>query len=187
MKPRVIGIAGRIGSGKSTLAIHVHQLLGGVLVSFGDFVREEARRRNLSDSRESLQELGESLIAEHGWDGFCQDVLVHFDWTHRSTAVIDGVRHVEVVQSLRTLIAPSQFMLVFVRVDENTRQCRLLDEGLPGENRLARIEAHSTEYQVPHELFAIADMIVNGSEPAPANARAIIERISEGQEFEGGP
>lgn len=174
-----VGFAGAIGSGKTTIATTLHQLLGGVFVSFGDYVRAEAQRCGLAESRETLQDLGESLIAERGWDGFCQDTLAYFGWHHGNPVVIDGVRHVEVVSALRRLVSPGRFALVFVTTAEGVRLDRLKTEGLSEDRQCARVEAHSTESQVRGPLAGIAELIVDGALPANNNARTIVRWLAQ--------
>lgn len=176
MRSVAVGFAGAIGSGKTTVATAVHRLLGGV---FGDYVRAEARCRGLAEAREALQDLGEALIAERGWDGFCQDTLAHFCWRPGDLVVIDGVRHVEVVTTLRRLVSPERFALVFVTADDETLVDRLKHEGLADDRRRARVEAHSTESQVRGALPDIADLLVDGTLPADRTARAVLEWLSE--------
>lgn len=179
MRTVAVGFAGAIGSGKTTIATTLHQLLGGVFVSFGDYVRAEAQRRGLAEPRETLQDLGESLITEQGWDGFCRDTLAYFGWHHGDPVVIDGVRHVEVVSALRRLVSPEQFALVFVTTAEGVRLERLKIEGLSEHRRRARVEAHSTESQVRGPLPEIANLLVDGALPAYNNARAIVRWLSK--------
>jgi dephospho-CoA kinase len=72
---RIVGVAGAIGSGKSELSRALTQI-GGVRLSFGDFIRDEARRHELDPTRENLQQLGEQLIAELGAEEFVRRLLV---------------------------------------------------------------------------------------------------------------
>jgi dephospho-CoA kinase len=174
-----VGFAGAISSGKTTLASAVHHLVGGVFISFGDYIRAEARRRRLDENRETLQDLGESLIVELGWDVFCRDTLAHFGWDPGKSTVIDGVRHVEVVSVLRRLLFPQPFALVLVQVDEGTRIERLRCEGLTEDQQRTCVEAHSTESQVRGSLKDITDLRVNGALPSDQVALQIVEWLSK--------
>src|SRR5574341_206680 len=98
-------------------------------VSFGDHVRAEARRLGLDDSaREVLQAVGEALIGA-GWERFCRSVLAQADWTPGRPLVIDGVRHVQAVETLRPLVAPAALRLVYLEVPESVRERRLRNRG----------------------------------------------------------
>ena len=79
MKPIVLAFAGAIRSGKSELSSGVAGTLGWARVSFGDYVREVAQQRGLDSTREALQAIGVSLIAE-GWEQFCRSVLSQAHW-----------------------------------------------------------------------------------------------------------
>jgi cytidylate kinase len=117
----ILGIAGQIGSGKSSLARELCKRLNGKLISFGSFVRSEANRRGIRIDRAALQRLGEDLIAELGPDEFVRQVLYSDSIT--SSIVIDGIRHVEIWQAIRS-IAPGS-ILVYLDVPDEIRIARL--------------------------------------------------------------
>ncbi len=62
----LVAIAGAPGSGKSTLAKALGQKTGWKVRSFGGYVREVAKERNLPEERSVLQELGDTLGREYG-------------------------------------------------------------------------------------------------------------------------
>lgn len=173
-----VGVAGSIGSGKTELARALHQIIGGVLVSFGDYVRAEATRRHLRNEREVLQRLGENLIEEQGWDEFCKSVLVHFGWHKGENIVIDGVRHIEVAAALRQLIEPQPFVLVLVELDDRERSKRLERSGIVDGSKLKQFEAHSTELQVSGPLAELAEMHVDGGRASNLNAMDIVDWLT---------
>jgi len=107
--PLILAFSGGIGSGKSTLSSGVAEALEWPRVSFGRYVRAVALDRGLdAESREVLQEVGESLITA-GWVPFCRAVLTQADWRPERSLVVDGIRHVEALQTLRALAAPSVY------------------------------------------------------------------------------
>lgn len=169
-----VGFAGPIGSGKTTIAVQVHQILGGVYVSFGDYVRSEAARRQLGGEREVLQDLGEQLIAEKGWTEFCRSTLASCAWQPGVTAVIDGIRHVEVVRELRQLVWPQPLTLVFVDLNLEDRMNRIARTKLPDISTLERLEEHSTERQVAGVLAELADFTVDGGNPTARTVADIV-------------
>ena len=171
MKPIVLGFAGSIASGKSTLSIEVAKALGWQRVSFGDYVRTVANCQGLRESREVLQAVGASLINQ-GVEQFCKSVLEQLNWKPGQPLVVDGIRHAEVVLTLRRLVAPSEFLLIFVMVNESTRETRLIEKGLTHWGQLQQIEAHSTEVQVQTVLLEMADLTVD-------NTREIKELVEE--------
>jgi len=119
----VVGFAGAIGSGKTAISTAIAEARNLPRVSFGDFVRAEARRRGLDDtSREVLQGLGEVLIVE-GWEAFCAKVLDQAAWQPGQSLVVEGIRHAAAVHTLRAIVAPVPFVLIFLNADEETRRC----------------------------------------------------------------
>jgi adenylate kinase family enzyme len=164
MSSIVVAFAGAIGSGKTTLSDGLSHSLGWPRVGFGDYVRKVAASRGQDESRETLQAIGESLLAD-GIAEFCKAVLNQVNYQPGQPLVIDGIRHVEVVEALRGLVFPATLKLVFVAIDDARRVPRLESSGLADTHRLAEVEKHSTETQVRHVLPEIADVQIDGSQP----------------------
>ena len=182
LEPLVVGFAGRIGSGKSALSAEVAKVLGWPRASFGDYLRTLARTSGLDDSREVLQELGESLI-EQGAEEFCRAVLTHYGWSAGEPLIIDGIRHVEVIHALRKLVAPLEVRVIFLDVDEKKRLERLekFDDSIS--KKLASIESHPTEEQVRETLPSQADLRLPGDRPIPELVTTIVNWIHRGDGF----
>lgn len=83
--------------GKSTVAAAVAAARGAPLLAFGDLIRREAKARGIGGDRASLQNLGQELYLSLGAAGMCTALLDGYD----ENVIIDGVRHVEVLQSLQ--------------------------------------------------------------------------------------
>jgi len=174
----VVGFAGAIGSGKTAIASVVASALGCRRASFGDYVREQACLTGLdSSSRETLQEIGERLIAD-GWVGFCEKVLAYAGWEQGQSLSIDGVRHMEAVKALRALVAPTLFYLIFLDVTEDTRRERLYARGLaPDQNE--RTDAHPMEVEARSVLPVIADYRVQTDRSTDKIAADILAWIEQ--------
>jgi dephospho-CoA kinase len=158
----VLAFSGTIASGKSTLSKAVAASLGWKRISFGDYVRGIAKERGLDDSRETLQNLGQSLIESLGWEDFCVKVLNQGGWRKAESIVIDGVRHVEVLQSLKKLAEPNRVALIFISLSNDERKIRLAARD--GESKIAfKADQHSTEVQVNSVLHRSANLVVNGN------------------------
>lgn len=152
--------------------------LGWKFASFSDVVRREAHRRRLDpESRETLQSLGSELI-DQGWKKLCQAVLEDADWRGGEGLVIDGIRHVEALETLRVLVSPLPLFLVYVRIDERMRKARLLERNGYGEQRLRRIDQHETESQVKAVLAGVADLVVDGALPVEIATRKILKWLA---------
>ena len=163
LKSIILAFSGGIGSGKTTLSKEVSTLLNWKRISFGDYVRAVAIERGIdNNSREKLQELGESLI-EKGWDAFCNGLLKKYQWKSDECLVIDGIRHKEAIDTLRKITFPSKVFLIFISLDFKNRQQRLLENGNKQINDLRRFDSHSTETQVSSVLSQTSDLILDGN------------------------
>jgi len=161
MASRVICISGGIGSGKTSLTKLLAERLGVPRGAFGDVVRATARERGIAEDREALQQLGAELIETLGWEPFCRAVLDAAAWDGNVDVVIDGVRHVAAIETIRKLVAPNLSVLFFVDTPEDVRRQRIgAREGADPD--LRAIEQHSTEADVRSALRSSADLVLNG-------------------------
>jgi len=175
MNRLVACFAGGIGSGKSVVSKRVAAALGWPRVSFGDYVRGVARQRGLDQTRETLQEVGAELVAGNVED-FCRRVLGQAEWSSEESLVVDGVRHVEVMDAIRSMAAPSVSVLVFVDVGRAERKRRVLERAI-GDISFENAERHSTEIQVGGRLREAADMVIDGRQPVDIVVRDVVEFI----------
>lgn len=159
--PRVLAFAGAIGSGKTTLSSAVASALGCSRVSFGDHVRGVASERGMGETREELQALGAEVIAERGWRGFCDDVIRRASWSRSQPLVIDGIRHAEALDALRSLVHPLPVDLLYLEVSPDERERRLRTRG---ELLSATAPEHSTEVQVTGSLRDSAQMVLQADD-----------------------
>jgi adenylate kinase family enzyme len=173
MENIVLAFSGGIASGKSEASSAVAQALGCPRVSFGNYVRTITRLRGLEDSREYWQAVGESLIKED-LRQFCAAVLAQAPWEPGRPLVIDGVRHAEVAEALKTMVSPSGLRLVYIETEDASREKRLRHRS-PEEKSLAELDRHSTEVQVKNTLRDLADLVVDGTKPGEELVREITE------------
>jgi dephospho-CoA kinase len=174
-----VGISGGIAAGKTSVALCLADALEAPFASFGNYVRAEAARRQLAADRHSLQEVGEGLITELGWDRFCRAVLDHGGVAEgSSSAVIDGIRHVDAFEALKSIASPTPFYLVFLDVPDELRSSRLEAGGIPREE-IALIERHPTERDVSDALRERASVVVSGSDSITLcrDARLALEQL----------
>lgn len=173
----IVAFGGRIASGKSAISRAVAAQLGVPRVSFGDAVRAESERRGLHQDRETLQSLGDELIAA-GWDVFCELVVSLASWDPTGLLVVDGVRHLGAIDALNRLAGPPATIVVFVDVDFRRRLAWQAARGVTEEDALAA-DAHPNEAEVDHVKNA-ADLVLgnNGSIEQATNevVSALVER-----------
>ena len=81
--------------------------------------------------------------------------------SRRSRAVVDGVRHVRIWETLKNIVAPQPIYLVYLEAPEELRRARLQERGAQEANYLAKAEAHSTERDVIAELPQLANLVLS--------------------------
>lgn len=179
MKATVVCFSGRIASGKTSISRALAQKLNCPWTGFGDYVRAVAVRHGLNpEDRGELQRLGESLIQEHGFDWFCNEVIAAAKWTGNCPLVIDGIRHVEAFATIRRMLSSHQTLLVHLTLEsEETLRVRTMQRGMDSEKRIAW-EAHSTEQQVLSTLPSIANLTVSADLPVSEITSRIINFLS---------
>jgi hypothetical protein len=170
----VLGFAAPIEAGKTTLSIAVADRLRAPRVSFGEYLRWLAGERNLPVTREVLQDLGDQLVKRDVHD-FCRGVLQRQPWRPGVPLVIDGVRHLEVLEALAEILAPAPGYLIYIKVDRATQAKRLLKDDLRHEKPLEELEQHPTERQVRSVLPDKAALVLDGTRPADELTMKVLE------------
>jgi adenylate kinase family enzyme len=174
-KKVVVALSGRTKSGKSTVAEALADHLGWPSASFGNFVRSEAASRGIGETREELQDLGEALIEDLGWEEFCLRTLCHVELEGSSVpCIVDGVRHVDALTTLRKIFQPVPVHLVHLEVPDELRDARLATDGVSGEQG-KKWEEHSTERDVATLLPEMADLRLPASGDDPSLTASEIE------------
>ena len=157
---KILAFAGQIGSGKSTISELVATRLRWKWAGFGDFLRGRAEAQHLDSSdRLVLQNLGQEFI-RNGWPQFCSQLLESVRWMSGEHLVVDGVRHIEAIETLQTLTQPSNVKLVYLTTKEHVRKDRVFKRR--SEN-LSIVASHPVESQVQDRLPVRADLLVDNS------------------------
>jgi len=125
---KVIGTVGLPGSGKGEAAA-VAEDAGVPVVSMGDVVREECRRRGL-DPADHHGEIAQTLREEDGLDAIAQRTLppVREHLEDHDTVLIDGIRSAVEVERFREAFG-EDFLLVSVEAPFDLREERIIDRG----------------------------------------------------------
>lgn len=171
MKELVLCIAGQIASGKTTFSHGIATYLSWKRAGFGDFIRMEAMKRGLdSESRDVLQRIGTELI-DTGWISFCSSFLRAFEWNKGDGLVVDGVRHIECIQTLQKLVEPMDLILVYIEIDPKERESRFKQRGLDA-SKINVTENHETE-QHHSDLRLRANLILDGCSTIQENIQKV--------------
>jgi dephospho-CoA kinase len=160
----VVGFAGRSKSGKTRLSTKLAAEVEGGLASFGNLVRDLARHRRLDpDDPRVLLSVGSTLI-ENECDFFCRAALSAGGWPNVETVILDGIRHMKVVNVIKAVIAPAKFRLVMITASPQSRLSRFRQADSARTITLEEIDAHpiSAETQA---LGEAADFIADGDQP----------------------
>lgn len=121
-------LAGEIASGKTTLAEALRDsFVGSAQVEFGEVVRRQVSEAGMEPSRQSLQDMGQSLVAAD-WPSFVA-LLAGGVAGDPDVLIIDGIRHVQALDALRAQFPNRRTVLVFLDSDDRQRQARLAERG----------------------------------------------------------
>ena len=173
-RPVVLAVAGPIGSGKTTLSRALAKEFDCKHASFGEHFRQLALESGENPgNRRLLQRLGQQYVSLSP-DRLCRELLRRADWRPGDESlVVDGVRHIEVLNVLRQIVAPLRLFLVYVRRD----QMRAASASTRvGKRTLALFDAHSTETQ-NNALCSSADIIVSGDSDINAIVNSVLQSL----------
>lgn len=176
VNPLVVCLSGRIGSGKTSVSALLAHARGAASASFGAYVRSVATARGHdSTHRETLQDLGAQMIADHGHEWLCREVIAAADWKGDRDLIVDGIRHVAVLEAIRKIVAPAEAVLVHLALDsESELRARADSRGLAPDQR-TRVERHSTELDVQQALPKLADLVLPAERPIEETVATIAE------------
>ena len=163
MKAAIV-ICGRIGSGKSTVSVMLTSDLSIQVVSFGDYVREMARRDGRPNIRSALQDLGDCLYLQLGASGLLQSTLEMAGVDKDETVIFDGVRHIDVLSEIRRRAGKT--VAIYLDASPEVRYQRRRSQG-PADLSWQEFEAidnHSVEGEIG-ALAKLCDFVVDASQP----------------------
>jgi dephospho-CoA kinase len=176
----VIGLAGPIGAGKSVVADELAAMYGGARRSFGGVVRRRADAAGRSTDRDSLQKLGDEIIATDGWKAFCLEVLGAPPFG--GVVVVDGIRHEGAIDALAAIVGRGRLRVVFVDAPQEERLARLITRDGISEAEFDVAEAHPNERELPlvRDRCDVAISNTNGSHESRTRLlREIVAQLKE--------
>ena len=154
----IFAFGGSSKSGKTTLGRRLARELGLPFASFGDYVRKEVNRRGSSNpSSEQLQARG-LLLARTDMCGFCRAVLEEGGFVAGQGLVVDGIRHLSALSTLRMLIPQQPVKLVYL---ESSLAERVKRSSL-SPDQLQKLDSHSVESETV-AIRNVADLVLNTS------------------------
>ena len=163
MKSAVV-VCGPIASGKSTAISYLASEFDLKIVSFGAYVRSISERAGGPETREALQDLGNSLLTSWGASNLLQAALEHARIGRDDSVIFDGVRHPEILREIRYSYNATIAFYLHASQEEryfryNTRQCSEIsfDEFLG-------IENHPVEVGIA-KLEGFCECVIDATRP----------------------
>lgn len=115
----ILGVTGNYCSGKDTIAELLKEK-GFVHISLSDLIREEAKKREITETRENLVLLGNELRRQHGNSILALRAIQKMDF--KKECVITSIRHPAEVEFLKK---QQNFKLVQVSASQTIRWQRM--------------------------------------------------------------
>lgn len=157
----ILAFSGSPRAGKTTLARRLADRLHTKYISFGDYVRQQALQRGITNAtRQQLQDIGQQLV-DSDVLGFCRAVLQQANFIPGDCLIVDGIRHKEVLEAISLLHPEQPVKLIHVEAPEEVRKGRLeigseVPDAALGDN-------HKVESQTNKEVKNVADFVVDTS------------------------
>ena len=121
---RVVCVTGMPGCGKEEL-VKIAQERGLAIVRMGDVVREEARRRGVKFSDETVGGMAHEERVKHGFGVWAGRTVPH---VKQETTVIDGIRGREELEVFRREFG-DRLVVVAIHASPRTRYARIRERG----------------------------------------------------------
>lgn len=167
---KAIVLAGQSTAGKTTVALELQNLAGLPRVAFGDYVRKVAAERGISSDRKALQDLGLELLQQP--QAFCEAVLAQAgDWKKLQLLIIEGVRHVAILEILKELYFPDRIFLAYLDAPKELLFSRRTALG-----EAPDLDRHTVESDI-EKLRLKADIVIDTTRPAEQTARELLGLI----------
>lgn len=176
----ILVLAGAIGSGKSTLAAALAAALGAPRAGFGDYVRHLAAGLGLdTTNRTVLQDIGHERV-ETDARAFLDDTLAWSGHQPGAVLVLEGLRHVKILEALQARAAELEdpVILVYLDTPPEVRGARVTAaRGVSGD-QLRKDEQHPAELDLYERLKAAADLVLSATDTIEAQAQQVLFLLS---------
>ncbi|MFW9900582.1 MAG: AAA family ATPase [Candidatus Thorarchaeota archaeon] len=121
---KVIAITGQPGSGKTTALDAIKDL--GIVVSMGDIIRNEAKKRNLVPSGINIGKIAKQMRKEEGPTIIAEKCVELIKNKKEEVIFIDGVRSLSEINVFKRYW---KFPIIAIIVDKEIRFNRLFERG----------------------------------------------------------
>lgn len=118
-----------------------------------------------------MQRLGAKLIEDDIYS-FCEKVLSQTKWKPGEPLIIDGIRHIEVADTLSKIIKPSRLFLIYLEAAESIVKSRIGNEKFLNAKKVA---SHSTEIQVEKVLKHRCHLVIDSGDSLDRSEKKIID------------
>jgi dephospho-CoA kinase len=119
---KVLAITGKPGSGKTTAIETIRDL--GMVITMGDIIRDEVRKRNLDPSGNNIGKIAEKLREEKGLSIIAEKCVELIKRKNADVIFVDGVRSLSEINFFRKFW---KFPIIAIIIDEELRIKRLLE------------------------------------------------------------
>lgn len=170
-----LALMGPVASGKTTVARLLSERLIWPTVSFGTYVRDEAKRRGIALERAQLEGLGAHLIATRGHEQFLLDVLD--GQVSTDEFILEGVRHVDMLRAVKRLCRSATSVYLHVSVDERYQRWlrrEMLTDTPATRTTFGALASGEVERHV-YALEGSADLVADGLLSAEDIAQLVID------------
>ncbi len=144
---KVIGFCGLPGSGKSTVLKAIEDL--GVIITMGDIIRNETRKRSIEPTDENLGKVAQKLQDEFGPDILAEKCVVLIKNLEAEVVFIDGLRSIAEAKIFRNYW---KFPIVAVMVDDNVRFERLSKRARPDDPKTLKSLRERDQREISYGL-----------------------------------
>ncbi len=149
---KVIAICGLPGSGKTTAIEAIEDL--GIVVSMGDVVRNEVRKRRLEPSRVTIGKIAKELREKGGPAVIAEKCVELIKKLNNEIIFVDGVRSLFEVNIFRRFW---KFPIIVIIVDEKKRFTRLFERGRSDDPRSSGDLKERDEREIQFGLDKVLD------------------------------
>ncbi len=172
---KVVGFSALAKGGDKEIATSVANQAQLTRVSFGHWLQSNARLPQNEPPRLVLQARGNEIIRERGELFLSLEVLRGVDNLLQDAFVIEGIRHLNVLESVRSVVGPDRFVLAFVERPLKDRVERLQREERLTKEQVRQVMNDPTEQQIP-EIRKLANYTLDGNE-GEAEATRLVRQL----------